>query len=161
MIEGLLFSPEDADLYDRPWRKNADGYAIGRHKERGKQNHYRAHRVVLARILGRGITPIDITDHINGCRLDNRRENLRLTTRSGNQRNRHAIVSGTGYIGVIFHRPEYSRIKLRYEARLQARVDGKKVFLYRERFPTARQAAEAYNAAAERLGFSTRNKFTD
>lgn len=44
-----------------------------------------------------------LVDHINGNSLDNRKSNLRYTTRSGNARNARAITGSSKYKGVAYH----------------------------------------------------------
>lgn len=79
-------------------------------------------------------------DHVGGDGLDNRRSNLRRATQRQNSRNRQLGRNNTsGYKGVSWHKRQgvwLGRIK----------VDGRQIHL--GCFPTAEQAAEAYNAAA-------------
>jgi len=77
-------------------------------------------------------------DHINGNRLDNRKENLRLATHAQNQRNRTKSRNNkTGYKGVY-------RIRNRWQASIT--VDGKRIRL--GAFGTPEDAARSYDAAA-------------
>ena len=73
-------------LAARSWHIHC-GYARG--FVNGKKVYM--HRHIL------GLDKSEICDHINGNRLDNRRENLRLVDKQRNARNR---VSGEGYNGV-------------------------------------------------------------
>lgn len=90
-------------------------------------------------ILG---NPESETDHINNDGLDNRRSNLRLASRSENNRNRGLQKSNTsGYKGVVWH----NQMK-KWWARIQ--VDGK--YLSLGLFKDKKEAADAYTAAALR-----------
>ena len=82
-----------------------------------------AHRIVW--LMNYGVIPdgMDL-DHINGDKLDNRIENLRLATRSENSRNRQGANtdSQTGIRGVSLHKSSL------WHAQVQ--VDGKKIQRY-------------------------------
>lgn len=77
------------------WRLGAYGYAVTRNDELGLAN-YRLHRMLLGDPKGYDV------DHINGDRLDNRRENLRLATRQQNSMNKRmgSGISSSGHTGV-------------------------------------------------------------
>ena len=109
---------------------NTNGYLVV--IIRGRQ--YRLHR--LAWFLTHGTWPKEI-DHINGNKADNRLANLRECTRSQNQANRNGMMStnSSGFRGV-------SRSGRRWQAFVAKKPLG--------RFPTAEQAAMAYNLAAFR-----------
>jgi len=86
-----IFSDEDEDLNDRSWRTDRCGYArttINRKPE--KPVTVFAHHLVCERVFGRrpDWSKREVCDHINQNRLDNRRENLRITTVRTNARNR-------------------------------------------------------------------------
>jgi hypothetical protein len=102
----------------------------------GKQ--HMEHRV--AWFLHYGEWPEDLIDHINGNRADNRICNLRLATAQENSRNRKRPSNNTsGHKGVSW---------IGHYQGWQATIkfDGKNKFL--GRFPTAEEAADAYNKAA-------------
>jgi hypothetical protein len=79
---------------------NIDSKGYGRVCFDGKQ--YRAHRVVWALFYGQ--MPDQQIDHINGNRLDNRIENLRLASNAENSRNCKLSKNNTsGVTGVSYH----------------------------------------------------------
>jgi hypothetical protein len=67
-----------------------------------------------------GVLPDDDIDHINGCRTDNRIENLRLATRSQNNQNRTKAGTNnkSGFLGVSWNNRDkkwFSRIRIDYK----------------------------------------------
>jgi hypothetical protein len=89
------------------------------------------HRLILAPKLNEQV------DHIDGNRLNNIRDNLRLVTNQQNQMARHVAVSGVGYKGVHKHGKGF---------RAHIKFNGKQIRL--GSYPTAIKAAKAYNQAA-------------
>lgn len=95
-----IFSDEDADLRDEKWRDD-NGYAV---VTRGKKL-FSAHKIVLARKIGRWPGKGELTDHRNRNRLDNRRRNIRLATYSQNGQNRGIDPRNTsGHRSVCWHK---------------------------------------------------------
>lgn len=92
------------------------------------------HREIVKPPLGMDI------DHINGNKLDNRRSNLRIATRSENMRNsKKRIDNSSGFKGVVF----YKRDK---NWRAYIKINYKQIHL--GYFDTAMKAARAYDNAA-------------
>lgn len=91
------------------------------------------HRLILGLKSGDGLQG----DHKNGDGLDNRRSNLRIATRSDNQRNQVNRVPKHGYRGIV---------PVRSKWRAQLQVKGTTVYLGLH--PTPEAAALAYDKSA-------------
>lgn len=136
LVDALDF----AWLIQRRWCCNNKGYAVHYATFNGIRQVQSMHREIMAHILGRPIPTHLQVDHINGNRLDNRRENLRLATRSQNQANKGTPTNNTsGYKGVSWRAGKWEA-RLRHHHRL----------IHLGRFQTEIEAALAY-AAATRL----------
>jgi len=97
------------------------------------------HGIILEKIIGRPLIKGEMTDHIDGDTLNNRRNNLRLATNTQNQWNGKTPKTNTsGYKGV--HRYKKTDKWASY-----MRQNGKKVFI--GIFDTPEEAAIAYNRA--------------
>lgn len=132
----------------RAWRGpylHTDGYAQVDVKEGSKWKHYRLHRL----IVGIEKQPELEVDHINGNRLDNRRENLRVVLRKGqagrrlqmrNRANRGSVSSK----GVCFDKHAN-----KYKAQIQDPVSNKPRHL--GYFNTEKEAAAAYKRESDKL----------
>ena len=86
-----IFSEQDQDLADPRWYASGTRYAkmsVNDPRFPSGQKKKYAHREVAERILGRSLIRGEVVDHINGCELDNRRENIRITDWIGNAQNR-------------------------------------------------------------------------
>jgi hypothetical protein len=145
----VIIDPADSDLARLPWRLNQRGYAALSGVASGAGTpyilHERMHRLIMARQLGRSLLLGECVDHIDGDRLNNRRQNLRLCSNAENQRNRGRNSNNTtGYKGV-YRNPGSKRrpwlAKIGVNGRLQ----------YLGSFTTAGEAARAYDQAARRL----------
>jgi len=126
----------DDDDYERlqqwKWCCSGNGYVI-RHRP-GHESVILMHREVLG-------TPDGIdTDHINGNKLDNRKENLRFCNGSQNMANQGKLSNNTsGYKGVTWD-------KLNKKWKSQIKVYGINIHL--GRFINVEDAANAYKEAA-------------
>jgi len=120
-----LVDDEDFDKVNKfRWSITNNGYAL---KKSGTRQ---MHRLILNTPKGKD------TDHINGNKLDNRRENLRVVTRSENNANQKINKNNTsGYKGVSWNR------NLQYWT-ANIKVNRKHFVKY---FKTKREAAIGYN----------------
>lgn len=84
----------------RGWVRTSKGYKALRlpeHPMADKTGYVLEHRVVMAEILGRPLKPTEVVHHVNGDRMDNRRENLELMTKQAHDKKsgstkRHPII---------------------------------------------------------------------
>lgn len=114
------------------WAEHTNGYVVSKGWGNGRAFNIYLHRMLM------DPAPGFFVDHINGDRLDNRRQNLRLATKSQNMMNRGKQKNNTtGYKGV-------TRVNGAYVAQLQK--DRKNYYL--GTYATPEEAALAYNKAA-------------
>jgi hypothetical protein len=104
-------------------------------RNKGLAQHIRMHRVVLNAPNGTEV------DHVNRDRLDNRKLNLRLATRSQNGSNRDKFAGRThsAFKGVTYHKRDRC-----WQATICVNGD----YIHLGYFNTERGAALAYNNAA-------------
>lgn len=105
-----IVDDEDYDaVISRNWIAHKMGHCFyaTRHVRLEKRvySHEYMHRSIMRRMLDRDIVTSEMCDHVNGDGLDNRRSNLRLATRSQNNRNRHYRRPNLSsvYLGVCWH----------------------------------------------------------
>ena len=135
LTKGLVALVDDEDyemLIKKRWCLN-DGYAYN-------ASLGRMHRFILSAPSG------VMVDHINGDKLDNRRQNLRLCTNSQNQGNRKAARGVSKFKGVTWQKRRPGCGRSHWKAQIV--IDG--VAKYLGAFDTDREAAEAYNNAARK-----------
>ena len=133
--KSAIVDDEDfAALSKHKWCLNNKGYAVrGSGRATGHKTIF-MHRVLCATPQGMA------TDHINGNKLDNRRENLRACTNAENLANRGVPKNNrTGFKGVSF-----KKALGKYCARIKINYSEKHLGV----FNTAEEAHAAYCAAA-------------
>lgn len=141
----FLFDKEDFELINKYcWHVHQFGYLVTNPHGRGKKSPIRLHRYLLA---AHGLLDLNdtkhVVDHINGNVFDNRKENLRVVTRSQNTINqRIRSDSTTGHKGIHF----YKRVG-KYTAYLNK--DHKRIFL--GYFSTLDEAVAAYEKASKEI----------
>lgn len=101
-----IVDDEDGDLADFDWVFN-NGYATRQTKGSAKDRGFiQMHRLIMEQILGHSLARGSQVDHVNLNRLDNRRENLRLSNKSQNAANTTLRKSNkSGYKGVNWSKP--------------------------------------------------------
>lgn len=144
LTQGKRTMVDDEDykfLNQWKWQISARGYAVrGEWNREVKNNNI----IIMSRVILN--CPDDKeADHINGDRLDNRRQNLRAVTKKENRRNRSMLEKNkSGYKGVVELSDKF-RLK---NFRANIGVDGKNIYL--GHFSTAQEASLAYNEAARK-----------
>jgi hypothetical protein len=136
-------SDEDADLTRLSWQRSTHGHLQRNLRHgKGRRSNQELARTIMERLLARPLSPADIVEHVDGDLLNNQRENLRLLGKSAlRQRDPLRQNNTSGYTGV-----SYDRKRHLWKAYISQQ--GKRTHL--GRFPTATQAALAYNEAALR-----------
>lgn len=129
----------DDDMYKLlngfEWQYHHSGYAMRNYKMRGKTIMVLMHRQIMIPLKGQMI------DHINGNKLDNRKENLRICTSSQNLANsrKHKDGNTSQYKGVYFDKQSG-----RWRSELTVMGARKRLGC----FDNEKDAALAYNQAA-------------
>jgi hypothetical protein len=85
-----IVSSEDADLSELNWHASKvqyGRYACRKIRINGKSKTLRMHRIILERMLNRDLDEDEFVDHIDNDKLNNRRSNIRLATKSQNNSN--------------------------------------------------------------------------
>lgn len=101
IVDYCLVSEEDFEhLNQFKWHKKYDGYVTGHINKK----FWRIHRYIMIEIIKHDITSKIKIDHINNNPLDNRRENLRIITNAGNNRNKKKVSTKSKYYGVTWHK---------------------------------------------------------
>lgn len=137
VTRGKVTIIDDADFeWLSQWKWTwLNGYAGHYYREGNKVRVIGMHRIIL------GAKPEELCDHINGDKLDNRRQNLRLCNHSQNRRNacgRHS--KQTRYKGVYPGGKKW-----------MACIGYNYCKYYLGYFDTPEAAAEAYNKAATKF----------
>lgn len=94
-----IVDKEDFDWLDKwKWHRSPNGY-VQRSDPENRNGKIRMHRQLVG-------VPGLVVDHINGNKLDNRRENLRVCTQQKNCLNRSGLNKNntSGYCGVIWRK---------------------------------------------------------
>lgn len=142
---------EDADLAGLRWYLSSRGYA----QRKTVHQTIMQHRVILAHAIGRELLPLEQCDHINGDRIDNRRDNLRIATNRQNSQNRKPMGK-SAYMGVSWDKNAW-RAKI-----LPAGAVKRGAQIHLGRFTDEAEAARAYDRAArEYHGEYARLNFPD
>ena len=141
------------------WAVSAPGVTAGKPAGSVSVYGYRVIRLArksiracrLAWFLSHGVWPNGEIDHINGNRLDDRLENLRVVDRAGNSQNKGGAQANNlscGLLGVTWNKQHQ-----RWQAKLMAH----KVRHHVGYFDTPEEAHAAYMAAKARLHIGGRS----
>jgi hypothetical protein len=140
--KSAIVSVQDKYIMQYKWYFNArEKYAEHKKIREGKIKKIPMHREIVEVMLGRTLKKDEFIEHINGDKLDNRRENLLypLTRAERSQRIASRRIP-SGYIGVSY---QEKRKKWRAQITINSR---KKTIGY---YSNPEEAARAYNDAAK------------
>jgi hypothetical protein len=139
----LIDDKDVALLTGYKWYIGSHGYAYAALNLGSRESQQ---KVYMHRLIA-GAQKWQIVDHINHDKVDNRRQNLRIVDRKGNQANRvkTAILTTSKYKGVsLYVRPGRQP---RWRASIGTGVGGRPRFI--GYFGSEEEAALAYNAKAK------------
>jgi hypothetical protein len=160
--EGLAawLSPEDSDIASMGWRAKKSGsgkfvhyYALHSWRMGDFRGEYNMHTLVWERAHNQDLPEGMLVDHINRDKLDNRRSNLRLASRSQNEANKRKRRTQSGgkttsrYKGVSFMK-DWGTVVRTKPWRATITVDKKIIAL--GVYSTEEEAARVYNEAAKK-----------
>jgi len=137
-----LVDDEDSDLASLSFHahKGKGDYYYAVHREgSGARERLWLHNEVMERMIGRKLEDGELVDHINRDKLDNRRRNLRIATRSQNEANK-----AKGSRGVS----RYKGVTRTKNGRWKAEITVESTRIYLGTFDSEREASEAYNQQA-------------
>lgn len=132
----LIDESDYPELSKTKWSYNGCGYAVRAiwNPIKKKSRFILLHRQIMNPVKGQDV------DHINGNKLDNRRSNLRLCSRSQNKANVGLKKTNTsGFKGV-----SYFKGTSRWRARIKVNYKAKHLGFFLDK----ESAAKAYDAAA-------------
>jgi len=133
IVAYALIDDVDIRLFNWKWYMYEDGYVVRHETRNGGYENFRLHKEIMKPSKDMQV------DHINGNKLDNRRENLRLCTRQQNCANKTICWGRIPYKGVKVRK--YSLYgKDRFIVQLASNHLGT--------FDTPEEAAKEYDKAA-------------
>ena len=137
-------SRDDEHFAQYKWYFNAKRGYVQRDREKdGKITKSFLHREIVEGIIGRPLKKNEFIDHINGDKLDNRRENLSQPIDASEYKQRTVSRRNqSGYKGVF-----YNKKRKKWEAQITKNYHQKTI----GRYNTPEEAARAYNDAALKL----------
>lgn len=135
IVGKTIVDDKDFEIFNKyRWFLHSNGYVY----RKIKHKIIWLHREIL-------ICPKDkVIDHINHNKLDNRKSNLRVVTKSENQHNRIKQTSrcSSRYKGVYYHKRDKCWI---------AQITNNNTFIYIGSYNLEKEAAKAYNEKAKEL----------
>lgn len=120
IIDYTIVSEEDFEKLSKfKWYKNNNGYVVS--TINGKT--CRMHRYIMIEILGNELTSKQPIDHINNNKLDNTRDNLRVSTNSENSQNKKKIKNTSSIYKNVF----YIKKTKKWRAQITIPINSKKI----------------------------------
>lgn len=144
----LRYDPDTGKLFSKPRDKEVftNTHHSGYKKGAFDNKTYTAHRIAMA--IATGDWPKGEVDHINGDKADNRLCNLRVVTKSENQRNAKQRTDNTSGI---------TGVSVRKSGKFQAFINAHNQRTYLGSFTRLEDAISARKEAEKRLGFTERH----